>query len=195
MIEHLNATKSGSLIRFDPVQWLDTAKGRWESQTQGNSGRMHEQAEQTFSVAGVHGVQQKGPPLAGLQVFPQDGLEGIIAVGAGAASHCPIERDACRGKTRLSPGYMQAKMHPHARLRVNSLCRALASSAPYKTQYAQSMMQSGSTLRRPHYATPSNVVYPLFTAHALEVFVCSIRAVPASLELVSGVVWTIVCCI
>jgi hypothetical protein len=108
---------------------------------------MREQAGHTFSVAGVHGVQQKGPPPAGLQVFPQDGLEGVVAIGAGAASHCPVERDACTGdtllrdglegvaavgagaasycpaewdactgNTQVSPGCMQAKMHPHARL-------------------------------------------------------------------------------
>ena len=77
---------------------------------------MQRQAEHTFSVAGVHGVQQKGPSLAGLQIFPQDGLEGVVAVGAGAASHCPVEGDACTGDTRLSPGCMQANRHPQARL-------------------------------------------------------------------------------
>ena len=57
------------------------------------------------------------------------------------------------------------------------------------------MTHSGSSLQCPHTTTLHHVVNPLFTAHAFEAFLCSTRAVPAGFELVSGVAWTMVCCI
>ena len=55
----------------------------------------------TFGVTAVHGVQQEWPALLRLIVPPQDGLKGIVPVGAGAAGDCVVERDPCRIDTVL----------------------------------------------------------------------------------------------
>lgn len=49
----------------------------------------------TTSVAAICGVKQEGSPLARFLELPVDGLKGVVAIAAGAASHCVVERDAC----------------------------------------------------------------------------------------------------
>ncbi len=50
---------------------------------------------QTFAIAAVGRVNLEGPAFAGLLIPPEDGLKGVVAIGAGASSDGVIEGNPC----------------------------------------------------------------------------------------------------